>query len=107
MNYKSQLKGWAVDRVIELAKANATKPTLADVMDEATRLAKYAYVGEEDFKDACQRVVECLKEMCLADALERIIQLQNELAYVQEDIERQSNLAKVVNTNQSKQETVQ
>ncbi len=91
MNYKSHLKAWAVDRIIDLAKANNQVQNdlvlLSQVMKEADELAAYAYVGEEDFADACKRVVECLKEM--PDALDKVMHLQTELAYIEEQMRAQ------------------
>lgn len=88
MNYKAQLKGWAVDRVIELSKANGDKLNLAQVMTQADALAAYAYVPERDFKDAIALIVEILKSD--PDALAKVNQLQGELAAIEEDMHRQA-----------------
>lgn len=97
MNYKSQLKGWAVDRVIESVKAGVVlnpgfPSTMSDIKVAAGDLAAYAYQAEEDFMDACKRVVECLKEM--PDALEKVGYLQNELAYIDEQMRAQLSRSK-------------
>lgn len=88
MNYTSQLKGWAIDRVIELAKANGDKPDLDAVMKQATALADYAYVPERDFKDCIAVIVEILKSS--PDSLDKVNQLQAELGVIEEDIHRQA-----------------
>lgn len=44
-SYKSQLKGWAVDRVIEAHKAGIQ---LTDLQSQADALAAYAYEAKED-----------------------------------------------------------
>lgn len=62
MNYKSQLKGWAVDRVIELAKANGSKPELSDVMNAADTLAAYAYVPREDLESAAKDLFDLVRK---------------------------------------------
>lgn len=50
MNYTSQLKGWAVDRVIQ---ANSSKDISAeDIIAEAKKLADFCYVAAEDLAQA-------------------------------------------------------
>ncbi len=61
MNYKSQLKGWAIDRIIELAKANGSKPDLAVVMADADVLAAYAYVPREDMESTAKDLFELVR----------------------------------------------
>lgn len=48
--YTSQLKGWAIDRVIELAKASDSKPTVETVLEEAKKLVEYAYTPKGDIE---------------------------------------------------------
>lgn len=52
MNYKSQLKGWAVDRAIEMYKAGGITPDVDTVKGVAEKLVEYAYVEEEDLDNA-------------------------------------------------------
>lgn len=87
MNYKSQLKAWAVDRVISLTSATKATLTLEQLMSQSDALVAYAYVGEEDFTDACKRVTECLEGM--PDALERVQELQKEMLYIEEQMQAQ------------------
>ncbi len=61
MNYKSQLKGWAIDRVIELAKANGAKSDLAAIMADADTLAAYAYVPREDMESTAKDLFELVR----------------------------------------------
>ena len=64
MNYKSQLKGWSVDRVIEIARANVNSGalvTVEDVMKQADQLAAYAYVPEEDLKTTANALFDLLR----------------------------------------------
>lgn len=50
MNYTSQLKGWAVDRVIE---ANKSKDIGAEeIIKEAQKLVDFCYVAAEDLAQA-------------------------------------------------------
>lgn len=61
MNYKSQLRGWAIDRVIELAKANGSKPDLTDIMEQAKDLAAYAYIVREDLESTAKDLFELVR----------------------------------------------
>jgi hypothetical protein len=97
MNYKSQLKGWAIDRAIELSKANNAKLNMTQLMDQADQLAAYAYVPEKEFQDCISVISQILKES--PDALAKINQLQAELGVIEEDIQRQSAVRNVGNAN--------
>lgn len=72
MNYKSQLKGWAVDRVIEAKKAGyylqITSPTqmtdettLEDLLKAADELSAYAYVPREDLESTAKELFELVR----------------------------------------------
>lgn len=63
MNYKSQLKGWAVDRVIEAARAEALNlnGTLTSIMETADQLAEYAYVPREDLESTAKDLFELVR----------------------------------------------
>lgn len=87
MNYKSQLKAWAIDRVISWASSTKKELDFNTLKSLADELAAYAYVRDEDFTDACKRMTECLKE--IPDALEKVRQVQNELAYIEEQMQAQ------------------
>src|ERR1700753_1456422 len=100
MNYKSQLRGWAIDRTIELWKATGFKSGLDELFKHADDLAGYAYVAEEDFKDVCARLVALIKES--KDPLDKVHALQNELLFIDEQIQAQ--LGRQINpTEKSKQ----
>lgn len=87
--YNSQLKGWAVDRTIELFKARGPEGyTVDDVLTEANKLVDYAYNPNEDFRDAVKRMVEILKQCDPENALLKVQELQAELAYIDEDLGR-------------------
>lgn len=71
MNYKSQLKGWAVDRVIELSKifpidmttipgGGALDP-LTMVHTYADKLAAYAYIPREDLESTAKDLFELVR----------------------------------------------
>lgn len=61
MNYKSQLKGWAIDRVIELAKANGAKPDLETVKEQAEGLAAYAYEPSADLEATAKELFDLVR----------------------------------------------
>lgn len=83
MNYKSQLRGWAVDRVIELSKANESKPDLAAVKTQADDLAAYAYVPREDLDSTAKDLFELVRNA--ADGQAQIEALIGTLEHIQED----------------------
>jgi glutaredoxin 2 len=96
MNYTSQLKGWAIDRVIELWKATDAHERLGalglrELKEQADELAKYAYDPEGDFNDTMARMSKLIKE--IPDPLEKINLLMAELSVIQEEIERQQMMA--------------
>lgn len=63
MNYKSQLKGWAVDRIIELQKVSAAGiATTDDLIREADKLAQFAYVLDEDLDSTAKQFLELLRQ---------------------------------------------
>lgn len=93
MNYKSQLRSWAVDRVIRMAEATkAEHLTVEEITAKADALVAYTYQADEDFNDACRRVVELLKES--PDAIELVGKLQAELAFIEEQMNAQLNRSK-------------
>ena len=61
MNYKSQLKGWGIDRAIELAKANGSKPDVGEITKLADELAAYAYVPREDLESTAKDLFELVR----------------------------------------------
>lgn len=64
MNYKSQLRGWAVDRIIESVKAGAIKDVtdLASLKTTADELAAYAYVPREDLESTAKDLFELVRK---------------------------------------------
>jgi hypothetical protein len=101
MNYKSQLKGWAVDRVIEAQKAGIVKVGSMDALRlAALDLMAFAYQGDEDFNDTVQRIAGLLRENP-EEAVEKIDRLTLELAVVREDIERQMNFRSAANESRN------
>lgn len=81
--YNSKLKGWAVDRVIELAKATGGTPTLAEMTEQATELAKYAYVPEEDLKSTAAILFDLVRTAPPNKSL--VIDIVNELEKIKQD----------------------
>ena len=62
MNYKSQLKGWAVDRVIEMHKvANSAVLTLESLKMYAEELIAFAYVAREDLESTAKDLFELVR----------------------------------------------
>lgn len=67
MNYKSQLKGWAVDRVIEfykvagLAAPKEATALLGKLKSDADDLAAYAYVPREDLESTAKELFELVR----------------------------------------------
>ncbi len=62
MNYKSQLKGWAVDRILSLWAT--TKPDMNDLGElkkQADDLAAYAYVAREDLESTAKDMFELVR----------------------------------------------
>lgn len=68
MNYKSQLKGWAVDRAIELFKIGYLggsfigRESLQELEKCADQLVTYAYVLEEDIGATAKSFLELLRQ---------------------------------------------
>lgn len=69
MNYKSQLKGWAVDRIIELWKASKPSDASLDVLkDQADDLASYAYVPREDLESTAKDLFDLVRNALPGEA---------------------------------------
>lgn len=68
MNYKSQLKGWAVDRVIEMYKAGGVQPSLKAVMADAVELAAFAYVDSEALEDCAKTMFDLVRKAPAGEA---------------------------------------
>ncbi len=84
MNYKSQLRGWAIDRAIEARKAGFEVPDMKAYADE---LMAYAYVPEEDLLDCCKRLVEIIGALPGEEAQDKINELRNELDFFEEQLQ--------------------
>lgn len=89
-DYRAKLKGWAIDRVIELRRANNVSEalTLSDLKHQADELADYAYSPEEEFESLARQLSELIQKD-LSDPLDKIKFLQDELAYAEEQIGHQ------------------
>lgn len=63
MNYKSQLKGWAIDRIIEAKKAGILPEiaSMGELQNAATGLAAYAYVPREDLESTAKELFELIR----------------------------------------------
>lgn len=65
MNYKSQLRGWAVDRVIELWKIApevlSCERSLGMLQEQADKLAAYAYVPREDLETTAKDLFDLVR----------------------------------------------
>jgi hypothetical protein len=60
--YESQLKGWAVDRVIEAVKVGALQAdNLAAITKHADELAKYAFVPQENLVSIAKEFYEAVR----------------------------------------------
>lgn len=101
--YGSQLKGWAIDRAIELVKANKSDSqeasglcTPAEVIAKAQEFIDFAYSPDEDFRDAVTRIVEVLKQSDVEDALVKVRELLAELAYIEEDLVSKQHLKSAI-----------
>lgn len=99
MNYSSQLLGWAIDRVTEAHKAGiVVVHGVEELAEEAKNLAEICYVPDSDFNNCIQRITQILKES--PDALDKVNQLQNELAFIEEELNRQAEMRNAGQDNQ-------
>lgn len=55
MNYKSQLKGWAIDRAIEIHKGQSA--SFDQIMATADKLLEYCYIADEDFHGTAKLLI--------------------------------------------------
>lgn len=93
MNYNSQLLGWAIDRITEAQKVGIVQiDGMPALLAAAKDLAATCYIPDSDFNDCIQRIVTILKED--PDALDKVKQLQSELDFIEEDLNRQIALRK-------------
>lgn len=78
MNYTSQLKGWATDRVIEMYKAmiktdesgkEINPITIDRLIADAGKLADFAYSVDEDIATTQSKLIELEEVKARQDAL--------------------------------------
>lgn len=81
MNYTSQLKGWATDRVIEFYKHNERSTldaagnavidprTTDDLIKDAEKLVAFCYCPEEELADLHKRIAEIEYATAQAEAI--------------------------------------
>jgi len=67
MNYKAELRGFALDRAIRMAEVAKALPT--DVFAEAEKIVEYLYIEEKDIKSLLETVVPLIVQ---SGDLERI-----------------------------------
>ncbi len=83
MNYKSQLRGWCVDRIIEMHKVPGPMGPLLNLhllKEEAEALSDWAYVPDKDWEDTGQHMLEMADEI----QLEKLQALIAHLAMIEE-----------------------
>lgn len=86
--YKVKLSGWAWDRAVDLVKANIVHVDgVAATRALAEEIAGLFYQAEKDFEDAAKYLSELIQKS--EDPLEKIKFLQDELAYAEEQFNRQ------------------
>lgn len=64
MNYRSQLRGWGIDRAIELAKINNSKEnpiTLEEIISNSAKFALHAYIPGEDAEKTADYLLDVLE----------------------------------------------
>lgn len=88
MNYKSQLKGWGIDRALEFYKLSGSAPSLEDITQTAEKLMNFAYVADEDFTQAVAGIGELIKAS--TDPMANVEQLLQELEFLKEQISAQA-----------------
>ncbi len=78
-NYKSQLRAWAVDRIINSQKGSIS---LENLQKDATALAEWAYIADEDLDTTAKQLLELVAGAAPEKA--KIGALIHELQYIQE-----------------------
>lgn len=92
-NYRSQMKAWAIDRVVRLHEATKESLSIGELKTKADELIDYAYEVGEDFEDCAKRLAELIKE--LPNPLDKVRQLQIELGCIEEEIIRHTKMRDV------------
>lgn len=57
MNYKAELRGFALDRAIRIAEVYGVSPAASTVFDEADKIVDYLYIPEKDIKSHLETLI--------------------------------------------------
>ncbi len=69
MNYKSQLRAWAIDRALEWSKKADAQLSLDELCGAADRLLTYAYVAREHIDELTLDIFEAIAKGNPSDKL--------------------------------------
>jgi hypothetical protein len=81
MNYKAQLKGWAIDRAIEFKKIDPE----ANIFDLAGELIEYCYTPDKDMEGHISYLFELVRKLGDETKIDAII---GALDHIKEDMRR-------------------
>ena len=87
MNYKAELRGFALDRAIRTAEINKSvlghTSDLADIIKQADEIVEYLYIPEKDIKGMLETVVPMIAQSGdlerIADLILQLQQLEAEM----------------------------
>ena len=79
MNYKSELRGFALDRAIKMLEGQSK--SMVEIQDTADAIVEYLYIGEKDIESHVKTLVDLIGQGREIDKLKAfIVELQQILA---------------------------
>lgn len=82
MNYKAELRGFALDRAIRLSEINNNLPD--DIFAEADKIVNYLYIEEKDIKSHLETLLPLIVR---ANDLEKLEDLILQLQQIKAEME--------------------
>lgn len=87
MNYASQLRGWAIDRTLELWKTTGFKGDMKELFSHADSIMEYAYIAREDLESTAKDLFDLIRNA--PDGQSSVDALIGTLDHIKEDRVRQ------------------
>lgn len=82
MNYKAELRGFALDRAIRMAEVAQELPV--DIFADAEKIVEYLYIAEKDIKSHLETIVPMIAQ---AGDIERLTDLILQLQQLKAEME--------------------
>jgi hypothetical protein len=91
MNYKAELRGFALDRATEVAKFGDKDKSIKEIMADADELVDYLYIPDKDLESHIQSISKLIQESGNVEIVKKLLlELQQIEAEIEAGIKRAS-----------------